>query len=373
MSKSKQEYLSPIQVSAIMASAIIGVVVLTLPRLAAQTASHGAVPSVFLAGVMSLILTIIAVNLGKRLPDQTFVEYSISILGGLLGRVLGLFVVGYFIIIAGMVLRSFADTLKVFMLPKTPIEFIIISMLIVVIYMIHNGIGAIAKICETFLPVTVITIFLVIVLNIPDFQTVNLFPIFTNGLFTTLLEAIKGIPKLFTAFLGFEVVLFIIPFMQKPEKVSPYAIAAVIFPTLIYTGLVAICIGVFGMELTSKMLYPTMSLARSITFPGAFAERFDILFGVLWVLAAFSATSISYYIASLSITRLLKLKNYRPFIFILLPLVYITAIMPQNIYQMNQIIEIAGYLGMIMTSIPIPLLAIIWIKNKGGKAHASKK
>ena len=127
------------------------------------------------------------------------------------------------------------------------------------------------------------------------------------------------------------------------------------------------------MELTSKMLYPTMSLARSITFPGAFAERFDILFGVLWVLAAFSATSISYYIASLSITRLLKLKNYRPFIFILLPLVYITAIMPQNIYQMNQIIEIAGYLGMIMTSIPIPLLAIIWIKNKGGKAHASKK
>lgn len=369
MNKMKQDYLSPIQIAMLVSSAIIGVVVLSLPRLAAQAAQSSAILSVFLAGIMAMVFTIIASYLGKNFPHQTIMEYSVNILGRIPGKLLGLLIMTYLVITSGITLRVFGDTLKAFMLEKTPLEFIMIAMLIVVVYLIHNGIGAIAKICESFLPIVVIVLILVVVLNYQGFEISHLRPMLHSG----LMPALKGIPQLITAYLGFEIVFFVIPFMQKPEKIIPYAVAGIALPTLIYTGLVAICIGIFGLELTQKMLAPIITLARAIAFPGAFIERFDIFFGILWILGAFTSIAVYFYMASLSVTRLFGLRNFRPFIFMLLPFSYIIAISSQNVYQISWMLEIIGYVGLVIVSIPIFLLLFFWITGKGGKKHAAKK
>lgn len=370
MSKARQDYISPIQSGVLVSSSIIGSVVVALPSLATQAAEHSGVLSVFLAGLICIGLTIVASYLGRRFYNQTIIEYSVTIIGKILGKLLGILIIIYSIISTGTALRIFADTLKVFMLPKTPVELIIITMLIVVIYLIYKGIGAIAKISEAFLPLVVIVLLLVIALNFQDFRIRNLRPLISNGLITTLIEAFQGIPKIITAYLGFEIVFFVIPFMQDPDKITPYVAGGVLLPTVIYTALTAMCIGVFGVQLTKKMLYPTISLARAIEFPGAFAERFDILFSILWILGVFTSISALFYIASLSVTRIVRLRNFRPFIFILTPFVYLVAILPQNIYQIFFLTELIGYVGIFVTFSPVLLLLISKITGKGEKRHA---
>lgn len=372
MSKGKQEYISPIQSGVLVSSAIIGSVVVTLPRIATQAAQHSGVLSVFIAGIISLGLTVIASYLGRRFYNQTIIEYSVTIVGKIPGKLMGALIIIYSIMSAGTALRVFADTLKVFMLPKTPVEFIMITMLIVVIYTIYKGIGVIAKISESFLPLVVIALLLVIALNFQDFEIRNLRPLISKGLTTTLIEAFEATPKVITAFLGFEIVFFIIPFMQDPDKITPYAAGGVLLPTIIYTALTAMCIGVFGIELTKRVLYPTISLARVIEFPGSFAERFDILVSVLWILGVFTSINLLFYMASFGITRIVGLKNFRPFIFILVPFIYLVAILPQNIYQIFFLIQIAGYAGILVTLFPVLLLLISKITGKGEKQHAEK-
>lgn len=370
MRRTKQEYLSPIQGGVLVLSSVIGTVVVTLPRLATQAAQHSGVLSVFLAGLISLVLSILAVQLGKRFSNQTIIEYSATIAGKIPGKLIGVLIIIYSITVVGTALRVFADTLKIFMLPKTPIEFIMVTMLIVIVYLIYKGIGAIAKISESFIPLVITVLLLVIVLNFQDFEIRNLRPLISNGLVRTIKGALQGIPKIITAFLGFEIAFFIIPFLQEPDKITPYVAGGILLPTIIYTALTAMSIGVFGIELTKKMLYPTISLARAIEFPGAFAERFDILFSILWILGVFTSISIFFYIASLSITRIMGLKNFRPFIFILVPFVYLVSILPQNIYQIHFLIDIVGYIGIVVTLLPIPLLLISKISGKGEKKHA---
>ena len=79
------------------------------------------------------------------------------------------------------------------------------------------------------------------------------------------------------------------------------------------------------------------------------------------------------YMASFSLTRVLGMRNYKPFILILLPLCYVASILPQNISEINMIGKIVNYVGFFVALSSIPLLIIAVIRKKGGKANAEKE
>ena len=129
-------------------------------------------------------------------------------------------------------------------------------------------------------------------------------------------------------------------------------------------------VGVLGHKATSELVYPTIQLARRIGIE--FIERFDILFIVFWILAVFTSLTSYLYMASISFTRWLGMRNYKPFILILLPICYIIAIIPQDISEINMLGKIINYVGFIIVLSSIPLLILSMIRKKGGKANAEK-
>jgi len=124
-------------------------------------------------------------------------------------------------------------------------------------------------------------------------------------------------------------------------------------------------VGTAGVEAVARSLYPTIQLARYIKFPGGFAERFDIFFMVFWMLGAYTTVSTFVYLSSVSITKLLGLRNYKPFILLIVPVIYVLALLPQNIKEINIFSQYVSYIGLALLAVVIVLYILAVIQKRG--------
>ncbi|HHY81131.1 MAG TPA: endospore germination permease [Clostridiales bacterium] len=359
--------LSSFQVTVLVSLGAIGVAVLYVPQTAAKNAGIDSPFIMLAAGIIAMFFTGIIIILGNRFPNMTMIEYSRVILGKYLGWLFGAVFVLYTLITTAYITRVFGDAMKVLLLPRTPLEIVMISMLLLCAYCIHGGISTIAKVCEIFLLPVIAVIGTTIVFNLQDVQMFRFREMFSNG----IKPLITSLPVIFVAYLGFEILYFILPFLKTREKSLLYGMAGLILPIFVYTGLVFIAVGTSG-DTIALLVYPTIHLARRIGSAISFIERFDIFFITFWILAVFTTLVIFIYMSVLSATRLLNLRNYKPFLFILLPVYYIIAIIPQNIAQIEFLGQFATYGGIFVVSSSIPLLVISIIRKKGGRNNVQK-
>ncbi len=361
--KNKPQGLSSIQVTTTVTLSVIGLTALTIPRIAAAEAGVDGTFAVLLAGLIAIISAGIVVILCLRFPNLTVIEFSQVILGKFLGRLYGCMIFAYAIFVSSYVTRGFADAMKILLLPRTPLEFIIVTMLLLSLYCIQGGIYTIARINELFFLPIIGVIALIILFNIPDVEWFRFRAAFSNGIKPILTGSISTL----VAFLGYDILLFLVPFTRDKKKIFLYGTAGLVLPILIYTGLTALMIGIYGASTTSDLVYPTVQLARRLEMIGSFIERLDIFFIIFWILAVFTSINISLYMASISITRLIGLRNYKPFAFIVLPFVYVFSILPQDITQIKLLGYITNYGGaLLVVASSIPLLIISIIRKKGG-------
>ena len=354
--------MSTFQGTAIITVAIIGVIILTLPRLATERVEADGGIATFTAGIINLTLFVVMALLCRRFPKHTMIEFSQIILGKFLGKLYGTLFAAYCVLVSSVVLRTFADALKILLLQRTPLEFIMLAMLLTALLLVQNGVSSISKISELFLLPITLSIMLLLVLNIPDMELMHLRPSLSRG----IQPLVQAIPRLFLVYMGYEAVYFLSPYMREPKKLLIAGIAGISIPIFIYTSLVVTAMTVFGVKTTATMVYPTVILARRLMFPGAFAERFDIFFIIFWILAAFTTLAIFLYLSSIAATRLLGLRNYKPFAVLITPFVYQIAILPQNVIHVDQLALAAGYTGAVVVGASMPLLILAILRKKRG-------
>ena len=74
--------------------------------------------------------------------------------------------------------------------------------------------------------------------------------------------------------------------------------------------------------------WPTLELMRSFEIPGLIFERFESLLLVIWIMQIFTTFTITYYAAALGMAQLFK-KKIHPFIYGLIPIIYVIAMVPK--------------------------------------------
>jgi|LSQX01.1.fsa_nt_gb spore germination protein len=366
MSIKAGERLSGIQVSILIASSMIGIGLLTFPRRVAEAGEVAGITYVVVAGAVIVFFAVLSAWLSKVFPDKTVIEYSEILLGKFISKIITIFFMLYFLLISAVVLRNFADIIKVFLLKDTPIEIIIIGMLLLAAYISKNGINPVARLCEVFFPVFSLSILIFLVLAFQNFEARQLYSFWRidlHDMYTTAKET-------FDAFLGFEVVLFVGAFALNKKNLIKASTVGTIFAILLHIVSVVIAIGVFAVEGLRYQMYPLLELAKSVVFPGAFAERFDLFFAFFWVLAIFTMIAIVYYLAAFNITRAMGLRNYRPMCILLMPVIYFISLTPQNISQAMLLSKTAFSLGgMIVLGIITILVFMTIIRKPLKKGH----
>lgn len=311
--------------------------------------------SFLIAGGIAVFVAFVATKLSLLYPGQTLVEYSQTILGKWLGKMI---IVPYFIqwyTAIGIILRQSSELIAQTELPRTPMWVLIVSMTLVVMWATYEGIEVIGR-CSEFLGIGIIllAIFLTILI-LPDVEWGNLLPVFSAGV-TPILEG--ALPP--ASFLGECVMMMmLLPFMREPKEGPSKTVWAVGFASLFLTLSTVMVLAVFG-PMSAKMWYPAFELVRYISI-AEFLERMDSLIIAVWLTGVFVKLSLYFFITCYGTAQWMGIKNWRKTILFVAPIVALLALVPRNVDQASVVYPQKFWMPFVfpINIIGIPLL--LWI------------
>ncbi|MCA1029624.1 spore germination protein [Bacillus timonensis] len=339
------------QLSVTIISVMVGVGILSFPSTIAQTAGVDGWIGILIAGGITLTSTLLITLLGSKFQYQSLYDYGPKLVGRIFHFFFMVLFIGYFLFFISIVVRIAADVTKIFLLDETPVEIILVAILTVCTYLVVQGINPIARFNESLQPGVILILLFVILLSFKDADFGRNLPILGDG----ILPVMKSIPIIFFAFLGFEVLFFLLPFLKETKKVKKYVSISIISVTLFYAFIMVITIAVFGQKEVEYLQYPTIALVKNIEVPGTFIERLESIMMFVWIPFALTTIVILNYGASVITMNMLKLEEHRAVSLAFFPFTFITAVLPIDSLQVSKFAEYISYLGVFL-SIGLPLL-----------------
>ena len=335
------------QAVVIIVNYILGTGILTLPRASVEKVKTPDVwLSVILGGILAMISGVIMVKLSQQFPEKTFYQYSQDIVGKWIGRLLSFLIIGYFLTTSAFQIRSMAEVISFFLLEGTPTWAIVIN--------------SIARMFEIIFPITVFIFLIISFMSIGIFEIDNLRPVLGLGIKPVL----DGIKTTSLAYTGPEIMLILLVFMEQRKKAVKAILVGISIPLIFYVITVVMVIGALSIDGVVTRTWPTIDLMRSFEISGLIFERFESLLLVIWIMQIFATYTISYYAAALGLAQLFK-KSIHPFIFALIPIIYIIAMTSKNINDLLKLGDMLGNVALFLFGL-LPLLLLIITRLKGG-------
>jgi spore germination protein len=358
-----KDKITPAQLAVTIVSVMVGVGILSYPGPVAEAAGVDGWIGIIISGIISLFSSFLIIALGKKFQYQSLVDYGPKLVGRYINIIIMVCFILYFLTFVSMVVRISADATKIFLLDQTPVEVILLGILIMSTYLVVHGINPIARFNESLQPGIIFILIVVLLLTLRDAEFGRNLPVLGDG----VVPVMKSIPKIFFSFLGFEILFFLLPFLKKKEKVKRILSVGIISVTLFYTFIMVLSISVFGQKEVANLEYPTIALVKNIEVPGTFIERLESIMMFVWIPFSVTTVVIFLYGASLLTSSLLKLEEHRTVSLLFFPIVFLMAVLPENVLQVSYIAEKTSYAG-IGLSIGLPLfLWSIYGLKKGMK------
>lgn len=307
MSKEKVQ-ISPVQFTFLLITLVISTADIFIPSFVAQEAHQDSWISAILSALIMIPILIIYIKLYKNHKGKSLIEMCIEVTGKYVGKVIGLLYAFYFIIISMGAIMSLTIVLNTAFLPLTPAWVIIIISILVTLYGVSRDIEVVSRINEIFLPAGMGALAFLMLVNIREFDFSFFRPVLNDG----IIKPIRGSIIILGLFCESIVVLQIIHFVSKPEKITK-----AVFVGLLITGLGILAgtliYAIFG-PVTEIFLMPSLEFARFSSI-GRYIQNFDILIIAIWITGIYVKIMIFYYSGSYAMSQLFSLKNFKTIIF----------------------------------------------------------
>ncbi len=343
----------------------IGAGIFALPRMVSAKSGEDAWISVILGALLPALSVFLIERLGRRMPQMGFTQMARVLFGKIAGSVLIVLFIAYVLFFESLVVRSFAEIAKLYLLPKTPLFVVLLFIIISIVYIGGKGARVLGRLNEILFYFGVM---LLLILIIPGGQAdyTNILPVGEAGL-----ESIaRGALTTTYSFAGSEVLLVFYSLVNRKEEVLKASLIAVSITMVLYFAMVMTCLLVFGVYSLQKILWPGLMLLKVSQVP--VLERMEFVFLVFWMgMGARPAINMGF-AASLTLSQLLKIdeKKYNIYSLLFIGLgMYILSIIPRDLLSVFKLWDYAGY-GFLVIGLGYPLLFLITSLMRGGKLNA---
>ncbi|MDA8235482.1 MAG: endospore germination permease [Clostridia bacterium] len=345
--------------------AILGDGIFFLPTFVAAQAKTDAWLSFLLGSILGLLLTGIIIKLGLRFPDKTVIQYSEELAGTVVGKLLGIWYIAFFLVTTSYLTREFGEFLTTVVMPETPILIFMIFLSIAYSYAVYGGIEVMGRVAEFLTPIYIFLLIVMMGLSVKDMNLQELTPVMGNGIG----PVIKGSIPPFAWTANVSAMLMLIPFINQPEQSKKASYMAVGVVGLLFVVNTMQAIAVLGAQEVARLEFPFFHLAATVRVAN-FLERIDALIMIVWVTGDFIRACVFYYVGLLGLSQWLKLKDYKPLV---LPMSLL--LVSLGIVQFDSIMEIHTWGGQgypfyalsVEAGIPILLLIIAWVRGKSSR------
>ena len=359
----KNDKISSLQLAILLINTIIGVGVLSLPNTLAKNLKSDGWVLVIVSGILAIIFTIIVSKLMETYSGKTFVEFGKELVTTPVSFVVSIIFVVYFIGLSAFATRVLGEVVKMYLLLSTPIEVIIMTMLLTTTYAARCGVEVMARMSIIIIIAVSIPIAFLFVAVFMDIEINNLLPVFQFS----IMDVIKGIPSVFFSFIGFEFLLIFMAYSANQKKSTKYNVFSIVIIMIIYIFNFMISLGQFGVDELTHQLWPTLSLSQTINIPGAFIENVEGIVMGIWVLIAFTSIAPALYGYSIILSTLFKHKEHKHFVLPLVPIIYIVSLIPDNLVMVyNYMDTFVNYVGT-FSAVIVPLTYFIISRFKKNK------
>ncbi|MGE5626800.1 MAG: Ger(x)C family spore germination protein [Solirubrobacterales bacterium] len=306
-------------------------------------------------GILSCLIMLLLVTLVKKNNWDSFTSILIKSFGKLFGLIFALAFVLYLICSMCLGLRVFIEVMKMYLLEKTPTEFLIVITILTGVYIIRGGIEGIIRFNEIgfwlmFAPVIFI---LLLLLSNADFT--NILPIMSEK----PINYLKSMPVNIYIFKGFEIVLLLLPFLNNKEKVKKISILSIVFITLFYMIIFIFSLAVFTKYMDSKLFWPGITMIKAINIPSTFIESWDGVVMALWILFYFTTFINSFYFSCDILKEILSFTSIKQSSVLVVPFIYLGTLYPENLLELNNLRGTPFEILTIVMVVVIPFMALL--------------
>lgn len=319
-------------------------------------AALGASASIILAvftSIIGLLFTIATIYLyknkkddishmiGKKIFKIPFVILTIALFTGNQG---------YFV-------RSVAESLKISILPESPLFFITLIYMIGVLICSHTGLKAIIRAHSFIVPFTLIMALILLLSSVTNFDYYNIFPIMGNGSQMFMYFLILA-----SYFADFMLLMFLMPFASEKATYKKIAIPSFIISSVMLIVIIAIYTLTIPYNTSGSFFIPVYRISQYVSYQ-SFLSRMESIFTIGWMLSYFITSATYLYVTSMLTGRLFNSKGYRPYMYAISLVIFGISFIPQNT---NQLIEWSNFFATprLIIGMLLPLLILLTVKSR---------
>lgn len=291
----------------------IGVGFLSLPRVLAEKAGTDGWMGLIIGWILSVVASIFIVKTAEKYPNDTLYDLLIRFFGKILGKVAIIIILVYTLWFSWIIFINTMLYIKGWFLPKTPDYLIMLLFSIPVLFIVRNGLRVIGRYNEL---IFYMTIWLPVVFLFPlkDGSFLHLLPLFKVG----WKEISATVPPVIYSFLGFELVFFFYPFLQKKQYAVHGIIIAHTISMFFYLFITISCFVFFSPDGIMDFNQPVLYLLKVIEF--RFLERLDMVILNILILVSSRAWILYMYCTVYSSSQLMNKQDHSSHVPVLLGL-----------------------------------------------------
>jgi len=342
--------------------AIVGVGIFSCPREVIDKVGSDACIVTLIGGIVVFLLLYLIYRVVKKNNFEDITCILQNNFGKVLGGIFAITFSIYSIFIVSLGMREFAEVIKLYLLRRTPTEFILMITILTGTYLVRGEIGDLVKFNEISFWIMFIPAFVVIMFSAVNADFTNILPVLNNKP-SAYFRASKYI--LF-CFGGIEIAYLILPYVKNKKNSSKVLKKSIGFVTIFYLVIMIFVLAVFSKAQGRILLWPTITMVKTLDIPDTFIEHWEGIVMAFWIFFYFTTFVNSYFFSSEIVKNVLKLKETKLSSLLIMPIIYVIALYPENIAQIYtlQFKTIPILLTAIFLFVVLPILILFVGKGK---------
>ncbi|MBR4720948.1 MAG: endospore germination permease [Clostridia bacterium] len=359
----KNEAINEKEMTLIIANLLSVKAIFAFPRTIVETSGNAAWIEVIYMALFAWALMEISFLTYRISGRKSIIDLSAKVGGKPLKIAVSLLVVFALSLNYATEIRMFSESVKLILLPRTEIEYILILLSVTIAIAQKPGISAIATVNAIFFPVCLAFLGIIVFFLYKSYNFNNLFPVLGNGTKNILTGGIKNL-SCFGDIIAINLLLPHLKDIGIPKKSGRKALLIASLTMFFICLCYVLC---YAYPLSKEYLLPVYQLSKMIR-AGEYFQRFEAFFEFIWEISQLLYSSIYIFLICETVAKAFDLKDRNAISYGVIAILTLIAAEPISITKVLKFSRIAD-MATIPTVYILPIIIpLLYMKKPTGKA-----
>lgn len=322
----KNEKISGRELTLILANLLSVKAIFAFPRTVFETSANAAWIEIIFVSLLAWAALEISILTYRKTGKKSVLELAESVGNKPFKVAVGLLIASVFCVNFVTELRMFAESVKIILLPKTDIEYILILLAVTLCIGQKSGFAAAAAINAIFFPICLLFLGFIVVFLGNTYNINNLFPILGNGAGAIFKGGIRNL-SCFSDILALNILIPHTEDISVPKKSGRRALLIAGVTMLLICLSYALC---YPYPWSKEYLLPVYQLSTRIR-AGEYFQRFEAFFEFVWEISQLLYSTIYIFLISEVLAKTFSLRDKTAICYGVTALVLLLAAQPSSI------------------------------------------